>query len=104
MTTICQTQLSSMNISRADAIAHLAKWYGANTEVRAVYRTMTGTLSLVGKMKELSVSGVTIAGNGCEMRLFFRDTSEYEYKDAREPATEGNKDSTNKYPTIISVE
>jgi hypothetical protein len=92
-----------MNISKADAIAHLAKWYNAKTEVRAVYRTITGNLYIVGRIKDLSVSGITIAGIGCEMRLFFRDTSEYDYRDARQPNTEVNKDRLNKYPTFIGV-
>ncbi len=92
-----------MNISKADAIAHLAKWYEAKTEIRAVYRTTTGNLSLVGRMQELSASGITITGIGCELHLFFRDTSEYDYRDARQPDTEANKDRLNKYPTFISV-
>src|SRR5215831_5815356 len=92
-----------MNISKADAIAHLAKWYDAKTEIRAVYRTITGNLSLVGRMTELSASGITITGIGCEMRLFFRDTSEYDYRDTRQLDTEANKDRLNKYPTVIGV-
>ena len=92
-----------MNISKADAIAHLAKWYNAKTEIRAVYETITGNLSVIGRMKELSAAGVTIIGGGCEMRLFFRDTSEYDYRDAREPVTDANKNRLNKYPTFISV-
>jgi hypothetical protein len=92
-----------MNISKADAIAHLAKWYNAKNEIRAVYRTITGNLSLVGRMKELSASGITITGMGCEMRLFFRDTSEYDYRDVRQADTEANKDRLNKYPTFIAV-
>ena len=92
-----------MNISKADAIAHLAKWYDAKTEIRAVYKTITGNLSVVGRIQELSASGITITGIGCEMRLFFRDTSEYDYKDARQPDTEANKERLNKYPTFIGV-
>ncbi len=92
-----------MNISKADAIAHLAKWYKAQTEIRAVYRTITGNLSLIGKIKELSASGITITGDGCEMRLFFRETSEYDYRDARQLDTEANRDRLNKYPTFIGV-
>ena len=92
-----------MNISKADAIAHLAKWYAAKTEIRPVYTTITGKLSVVGRIKELSASGITITGIGCEMRLFFRDTSEYDYRDARQPDTEANKDRLNKYPTFIGV-
>ena len=92
-----------MNISKADAIAYLAKWYNAKTEIRAVYTTITGNLSVVGTMKELSASGITITGIGCEMHLFFRDTSEYDYRDARQSDTDSNKDRLNKYPTIIRV-
>src|SRR5215831_18364771 len=92
-----------MNISKADAVAHLAKWFDAKTEIRAVYTTITGNLSVVGRIKELSASGITITGIGCEMRLFFRDTSEYDYRDARQPDTEVNKDRLNKYPTFIGV-
>jgi len=92
-----------MNISKSDAIAYLAKWYDSNTQVLAVYSSITGTSSMVGRMKELSASGVKIIGKGCEMRLFFRNTSEYDYKDALEPVSESNKDRLNKYPTFIGV-
>jgi hypothetical protein len=92
-----------MNISKADAIAHLAKWYDAKTEIRAVYKSITGRLSVAGRMKELSASGITITGIGCEIRLFFGDTSEYDYRDARQPDTDANKDRLNKYPAFIGV-
>ncbi len=37
------------------------------------------------------------------MMLHFRTTSEYDYKDAREPASEATKNRENKYPTVIDV-
>ena len=37
------------------------------------------------------------------MLLYFRMTSEYDYKDAREPASDANRNRSNKYPTIIDV-
>jgi hypothetical protein len=92
-----------MNISKADGIAQLAKWYNARTQVRAIYRTITGNALMVGQMSELSPSAVKITGNSCEMLLYFRDTSEYEYSDAREPVTEKVNGRPNKYPIVITV-
>ena len=92
-----------MNISKADAVAYLAKWGDAGSEVRAVYKTITGNLFVVGKIEELSPASIKITGSGCELLLYFRNTSEYDYKDAREPITEANKDRLNKYPTVIDV-
>ena len=92
-----------MNISKADAIAHLAKWFDAGTDVRAVYRTVTGNLLVTGRITELSSSAIMVSGDGCHMRLFFRNTSEYDYKDALEAQTEANRDRVNKYPTFIDV-
>ena len=93
----------STNICKADAIAQLAKWHSAGTKVRATYRTITGNALIVGRMTELSSSAVKITGDGCEMLLYFRDTSEYEYSDSREPVTENHKGRANKYPTFIDV-
>ena len=92
-----------MNISKADAIAHLAKWFDAGTQVRATYKTITGNSFIIGKIKDLSHAAITIAGSGCEMMLHFRTTSEYDYKDARQPAGEGSRNRENKYPTVIDV-
>lgn len=92
-----------MNISKADAIAHLAKWFDAGTQVRATYRTITGTSFIVGKIKDLSLAAIKVTGNGCEMMFHFRTTSEYDYKDTLQPATEVSKNRKNKYPTIIDV-
>ena len=92
-----------MNISKDDGIAQLAKWHNACTPVRAIYRTITGNASIVGHMSELSSSAVKITGNASEMLLYFRDSSEYEYTDAREPVTETNKERQNRYPVIINV-
>ena len=92
-----------MNISKADAIAHLSKWRGNETQVRATYRTIAGNSFIVGKIKELNSAAITIAGSGCEMLLYFRMTSEYDYKDVREPASEANRERVNKYPTVIDV-
>ena len=58
-----------MNISKADAVAHLAKWRDAGAEVQAIYATITGNLSIVGKIAELSQAAVRIKGSGCEMLL-----------------------------------
>jgi hypothetical protein len=92
-----------MNISKADAIAHLAKWYDANSEVKATYQSITGTLHVIGRIHELSSSAITVAAAGCKMLLYFRDTSEYEYRDQREPTTESNRDRANKYPIFIEI-
>jgi hypothetical protein len=37
------------------------------------------------------------------MLLYFRDTSEYEYNDARAPLNEGETEQANKYPIFIKV-
>jgi len=92
-----------MNVSKADAIAHLAKWYNAGTEVRALYRSVTGNLLIIGRIEELSSSAIKFARIGSEMVLYFRDTSEYQYSDVREPTTEINKDRINKYPIFIEI-
>jgi hypothetical protein len=92
-----------MNISKADAIAHLAKWFDAGTQVHATYRTTTGSSFIIGKIKELSPASITVTGSGCEMLLYFRTTSEYDYNDTREPASAKNKMRENKYPTVIDV-
>ena len=92
-----------MNISKADAIAHLAKWFDAGTQVRATYKTITGNSFIVGKITDLSSASIKVTGSGCEMMLHFRTTSEYDYKDARQPASEVGKNRENKYPTIIDV-
>ena len=92
-----------MNISKADAIAHLAKWFDAGTQVRATYKTISGNFSLTGKIEELSSAAIKITGGGCEMMLHFRTTSEYDYKDVRQPASDASKNRENKYPTIIDV-
>ena len=95
--------MEGMNISKTDAIAHLAKWYDAGTQVRATYSTMTGNAFIVGKIIDLSPAAIKVTGSGCEMLLYFRTTSEYDYKDVREPANEANKKRENKYPTVIDV-
>jgi hypothetical protein len=92
-----------MNISKVDAIAQLSKWYSAGTRVQATYRSVTGNTLIVGRMTELSPSIVRITGDGCEMLLYFRETSEYEYNDARDPSTEGHKGQTSKYPIFIDI-
>jgi hypothetical protein len=92
-----------MNICKADAIAQLSKWYNADTRVQAMYRSVTGNTLIVGRVTELSPSILRITGDGCEMFLYFRETSEYEYNDARDPFTEGHKGQTNKYPIFIAV-
>jgi hypothetical protein len=92
-----------MDISKADAIAQLAKWYNASIPVRVLYQTITGNTCLIGRMSELSPSAVKITGDACEMLLYFRDTSQYEYSDAHEPLTERHNGRTNEYPTIINI-
>ena len=91
-----------MNICKADAIAQLSKWYKSVATVRAVYRTVTGNILIVGEISELSPSAITIRGDGCEMILYFRDTSEYEYNDARAPHTTAVEQG-NRYPIFIDV-
>ena len=92
-----------MNISKDDGIAQLSKWHSASTPIRAIYRTITGNALIIGKMSELSTSAVKITGNACEMLLYFRDTSEYEYTDARQPVTEDHKGRPNEYPVVINI-
>jgi hypothetical protein len=92
-----------MDISKADAIAHLAKWHNANTTVRAVYTTVTGNSSIVGKVSDLSPAAIRITGTGSEMLLYLRETSLFDYKDTREIPTDATKDRGNKYPTVIDV-
>jgi hypothetical protein len=92
-----------MNISKADAIAHLAKWYDAGIHVRSVYRSITGHLLAIGKIKELSSVSIKIESTNCEMLLYLRDTSHYDYKDARQPATEANEGRPDKYPIFINI-
>ena len=92
-----------MNISKPDAVAHLAKWRDAGTRVQAIYATVTGNVSIVGEISELSQAAVRIKGNGCEMLLYFRETSTFDYKDSREKPSEANKDRVNKYPTVIEA-
>jgi hypothetical protein len=93
-----------MNISKADAIAHLSKWCKPGIRVRATYRTITGNAFIVGTIEELSSAVILIKGNDCcEMVFYFRGTSEYEYTDTREPASESYRNRENKYPTVIDV-
>ena len=92
-----------MNISKADAIAHLAKWFDAGKQVRATYKTISGNSSIVGKITELSAAAIKVAGRDGEMAFHFRATSEYDYKDVRQPQSEDNKNRDSKYPTVIDV-
>jgi hypothetical protein len=92
-----------MDISKEDAIAHLAKWFDADVTVRAVYTTVSGSSSIAGKISDLSPAAIKIAGSGSEMLLYFRATSLFDYKDARQVPAEANKDRVNKYPTIIDI-
>jgi hypothetical protein len=92
-----------MNISIADAIAHLSKWRTDGTQVRATHSTSAGRAVMVGTIKELNASSIIISAESCEMRFFFRTTSEYSYQDVREPVTDENKNRLNRYPTVIGV-
>jgi len=92
-----------MNRSKADAIAQLSKWYSAATKVRAMYRSVSGNILIIGKMSELTPSTVKIQGNSCELVLYLRDTSQYEYHDAQQSLTEVQKEQPNRYPIFISV-
>jgi hypothetical protein len=92
-----------MNICKADAIAQLSKWYNGSTRVQATYRSVSGNTLIVGRITELSASIVRITGDGCEMLLYFRETSEYEYNDTRDPFTGSQKGQTSKYPIIIDI-
>ena len=92
-----------MNISKEDAIAHLAKWFDAGIQVRATYKTISGNASIVGKITELSAAAIKVAGGDSEMMFHFRATSEYDYKDVRQPQSEDNKNRDSKYPTVIDV-
>ena len=92
-----------MNISKADALALLGKWFSAETNVHAFYKTIAGNVMVTGKIAELSSSSIKITGNCSDMLLFFRDTSEYDYKDARLPLNEENRGRRNQYPPLIEV-
>jgi hypothetical protein len=92
-----------MNISKADAISQLAKWFDAGTRVRATYTTVTGSATVVGNIKDLSAAQIKVSGSGCDILLYFRTTSEYDYKDTLETPSEANKGRGNKYPTVIDV-
>jgi hypothetical protein len=92
-----------MDISKEDAVAHLAKWHDGDVSVRAVYTNVTGNLSIVGKIAHLSPAEIKIAGSEAEMLLYLRTTSLFDYKDAREILTDANKDRVNKYPTVIDI-
>ena len=92
-----------MNISKADALAHLAKWFDSGARVRATFRTISGNSFIVGRIKELSPAAIRVTGSGCEMMFHFRTTSEYDYKDNRQPASEDSKNRLSKYPTVIDV-
>jgi hypothetical protein len=92
-----------MNISKADAIAHLAKWHNGGTAVRANYRTITGSSFVIGQITELTPAAIKVTGSGAELMLYFRATSEYDYKDVRERDTTANRDRLNKYPTVIDI-
>lgn len=95
--------IDRMNISKADAIAHLAKWFDSGAQVRATFRTISGNSVVVGRIKELSAAAIKVTGSGCEMMLYFRTTSEYDYKDNRQPESEDSKSRGSKYPTVIDV-
>ena len=103
ITTRDSPTMGQMDISKDDAIAHLAKWRDAETTIRAVFTSITGTLSIVGKISSLSPSAITIAGSGSDMLLYLRTTSLFDYKDVRQVPTEANKDRANKYPTVIDI-
>src|SRR5690242_7354613 len=92
-----------MNISKADAVALLAKWHNAGTQVRAIYETVTGHSSIIGEITALSEATIKITGTVCEMVLYFRETSTFDYKDLRESPAEAAKMRVNKYPTVIQV-
>src|SRR5687768_9102509 len=92
-----------MNISKEDAVAQLAKWHDAATHVRAVYSNITGNLSIVGEISGLSPASIKIAGIGSEMTFYFRSTSRFEYRDARQVASESTKARPNQYPTVIEI-
>jgi hypothetical protein len=92
-----------MDISKADAIAHLSKWHAGATTVRATYRTITGSSFLIGQITDLSPAAIKVTGSGAELLLYFRATSAYDYRDVREPDTAANKDRVNKYPIVIDI-
>ena len=95
--------LSSMNISKADALALLGKWFSAETNVHAFYTAVSGNVMVTGKIAELSSASIKIIGDRSDMLLFFRETSEYDYKDARLTFNEENHGRLNKYPAFIEV-
>ena len=92
-----------MNISKADALALLGKWFNAETNVHVFYKAITGNVMVAGEIAELSSSSIKIIGNCSDMLLFFRDTSEYDYKDVRLAVNEENRERLNRYPAFIEI-
>ena len=92
-----------MNISKSDALALLGKWFSAATNVEAYYKAISGNVMVTGKIVELSSASIKIIGDRSDMLLYFRDTSEYDYKDARLVFNEENRGRLNKYPAFIEV-
>ena len=66
-------------------------------------RPLLEILRIVGEISDLSPAAIKIAGSGSAMLLYFRATSSFDYKDARQVPTEANKDRVNKYPTVIDI-
>src|SRR5436853_7838773 len=101
--TLIELYNQQMDISRDDAVAHLAKWRDGDTPVRAVYTTITGNISIVGKISDLSAAAIKISAEKAEMLLYFRATSMFDYKDVRQVVNQTNKDRVNQYPTVIDI-
>ena len=91
-----------MNATKADAIAHLAKWFDAGTDIRATQTTVTGRLYIVGKIRELTDTAIKITAKDCEVLLSLKSASLYSYGDGQALPT-ANKAATNKYSTVIDI-
>ena len=91
-----------MKISKADAIAHLAKWFDAGTDIRVTQTTVTGRLYIVGKIRELTDASIKMTGKDCEVLLSLKSVSLYGYEDGQGLSKE-NKAATDKYSTVIDI-
>jgi hypothetical protein len=91
-----------VKISKADAIAHLAKWFDARTDIRATLTTVTGRLCIVGKIRELTDAAIKMTGKDCEVLLSLKSASLYGYEDGQ-ALPKANNAAPNGYSTVIDI-
>ena len=93
--------MNVVKISKADAIAHLAKWFDAGTDIRVTQTTVTGRLYIVGKIRELTDASIKMTGKDCEVLLSLKSVSLYGYEDGQGP--KANDAAPNKYSKVIDI-